>query len=71
MLEKTVFNNASEIKEIIKKVYNIELEYIEKLNRGSANIYKLKSNNSYYILKEFQSIYTGVEVKKKLMLLII
>ena len=66
MLEKTVFANDLEIKNTIQKVYGLRPENVERLNRGSANLYKIESNSNYYILKEFQSKYTDIEVKKEI-----
>lgn len=66
MLEKTVFANDLEIKNIIQKVYGLRPENVERLNRGSANLYKIEYNSNYYILKEFQSKYTDIEVKKEI-----
>lgn len=51
MLENSVLTNES-IKEIVKNNYNISITNVEKINRGSANIYKLDDK---YILKEFTS----------------
>ena len=59
MIEKTVFTEK-EIIEEIKKNYNIDIYKIDKLNRGSANIYSL--NNDKYILKEFQTKYSQEEI---------
>ena len=66
MSEETVFINNEEIKNVIKEIYGIITEYIEKLKRGSANIYKIKANNNYYVLKEFPSRYTNIEIKKEI-----
>ncbi len=66
MLEKTVFTNNEEIKNVIKEIYGIITGHIEKIKRGSANIYKIKAVNNAYILKEFQSKYTNVEVEKEI-----
>ena len=62
MLEKSGFTNKTIISTILKK-YNIKVTKIEKLNRGSANIYLL---NDKYILKEFQSKYTKKEIMKEI-----
>lgn len=48
---------------IIKEKYNIDINNIEKINRGSANIYLLDNK---YILKEFQSKYTKEEIDKEI-----
>ena len=44
MLEKTVFANDLEIKNTIQKVYGLRPENVERLNRGSANLYKIEYN---------------------------
>ena len=62
MIEETVFTKE-EIIEIVKNNYNIEVDQIEKLDRGSANLYSL---NNKYILKEFQSKYTKEEIDKEI-----
>ena len=54
MIEETVFTNERII-EVVKKIYNIDVHQVEKLNRGSANLYSLNENK--YILKEFQTKY--------------
>ena len=46
MIEETVFTKE-EIIEIVKNNYNIEVDQIKKLDRGSANLYSL--NNDKYI----------------------
>ncbi len=51
-LQKTLLNNKK-IKEILKEKYNINLEKIEKIDRGSSNIFKIYSKDKKYILKEF------------------
>ena len=38
MIEETVFTNEKII-EVVKKIYNIDVHQVEKLNRGSANLY--------------------------------
>lgn len=63
MIEETVFSNKTLIK-IVKEKYNIVVNDIKKLDRGSANIFSL--NNSTYILKEFQSKYSADEIKKEI-----
>lgn len=63
MIEETVFTNE-EIINIVKKIYNIDIYRIEKLNRGSANLYLL--NEDKYILKEFQTKYTKEEIDKEI-----
>ena len=63
MIEESVFTNES-IVNVIKKKYNINIINIEKLNRGSANLYSL--NNKTYILKEYQSKYTFQEITREI-----
>lgn len=63
MIEETVFTNKKII-EIVKKVYDIDIYQVEKLNRGSANLYSLNRNK--YILKEFQTKYTKEEINKEI-----
>ena len=63
MLEETVFKDNSEIINFVKEVYGLEITNVKKINRGSANIYSLNSDE--FILKEFQSKYTEEEIKKE------
>lgn len=63
MIEETVFTKEKII-EIVKMVYNIDIYQVEKLNRGSANLYSL--NEDKYILKEFQTKYTKEEIDKEI-----
>lgn len=67
MIEKTVFLNDDEIKKVVKKYYDIDIFKIEKVDRGSANIYEL--NDKSYILKEFQSKYTTEEIEKEIIVI--
>ena len=62
-MEETVFTEKKII-EVVKKKYNIDIHQVEKLNRGSANLYSLNDNK--YILKEFQSKYTRTEIEKEI-----
>lgn len=64
MIEETVFMDFEEIKEIIKIKYGLDIIDVEKVERGSANIYLLNSNK--YILKEFQSKYKKEEIIKEI-----
>ena len=66
MIEETVFTNEKII-EIVKKTYNIDIYQVEKLNRGSANIYSLNENK--YILKEFETKYTKEEIDKEIIII--
>lgn len=49
--------------ELIKKIYDIDIYQVLKINRGSANIYSL--NNNKYILKEFQEKYKQEDIDKE------
>lgn len=64
MIEKTIFNNDEEIIILAKKIYALDISKVEKINRGSANIYLL--NEDQYVLKEFQSKYTKDEIEKEI-----
>ncbi len=66
MIEETIFTKEKII-EIIKEIYNIDIYQIEKLNRGSANLYSLNDNK--YVLKEFQTKYTKEEIDKKIIII--
>lgn len=66
MIEETVFTHK-EITKVIKNIYNINIYKIEKLNRGSANIYALNENK--FILKEFQTKYTEDEINKEIIII--
>lgn len=66
MIEKTTFSNI-EIKEEILIQYGININKIKFINKGSANIYKIFSNdNEIYVLKEFQSKYTKDDVLREI-----
>ena len=60
MLEETVFVNNEEIIEFVKEYYGLDITNVDRINRGSANIYSL--NNNSYVLKEFQSDYSEKEI---------
>ncbi len=64
MIEQTKFNNE-EIKKILKQKYNLNIKSIQKINRGSANIFKIETKDEKYILKEFQSKYNQKEIEKE------
>ena len=57
--------NEHIIKDLINKNYGIEITEIEKINRGTANIFKIKSNDKAYILKEFSEGRTEESVIKE------
>lgn len=62
MIEETTFS-YEDIKEFVNINYNLIVDKIEKIDRGSANIFSL--NNNQYILKEFQSKYTEEDIIKE------
>lgn len=45
--------NDEKIKELLNNQYNIEANRIEEIDRGMANIFKIYSNKTNYLLKEF------------------
>ena len=53
-----------ELINFVKKSYNLDIHSVEKLNRGSANIYLLNKNE--YILKEFQEKYSKDDIEKEI-----
>ena len=57
--------NEQIIKDLINKNYGIEIMDIEKINRGTENIFKIKSNDKAYILKEFSEGRTEESVIKE------
>lgn len=63
MIEETVFTEITLI-DVVKEKYGIDVTKIQKLDRGSANLYSL--NDDKYILKEFQSKYTQEEINKEI-----
>ncbi|MEG2610581.1 MAG: phosphotransferase [Bacilli bacterium] len=63
MIEETIFTETT-ISDVVKKKYDINVTKIQKLKRGSANLYSLNDNK--YILKEFQSKYTQEEINKEI-----
>ncbi len=66
MIEETVFSNK-ELIDIVKNKYEINVNKVHKLDRGSANLYSL--NDDKYILKEFQSKYSKEEINKEIVII--
>ena len=66
MIEKTVFENQKEIIDYVNTKYGLNISKINKINKGSANIYLL---NDKYILKEFQSKYSKEEIDKEVIII--
>lgn len=64
MIEKKILNNKK-IREILKENYNIEVDNIILITKGSAEIYKISSENSY-ILKLYQTKYSKEEIEKEI-----
>lgn len=65
MIEESSFTEEK-LKEEILKRYGIEINKIEIINKGTANIYKVFSNSSTYIIKEFQSKYSKDDVLREI-----
>lgn len=66
MLEKSVFVFET-IRKVLSKVYDItDIEQISKIDRGSANLYEIRTKSNHYIFKEFQSKYSIEEIKKEI-----
>ena len=65
VLEKTEFTENTIVEEV-KKNYGLNVTEVEKLNRGSANLFKLTANNKFYILKEFQSKHQEKSIMKEI-----
>lgn len=64
MIEKKVLNSRK-IKEILKENYNIEVDKIKLITKGSAEIYKISSRKDY-ILKLYQTKYSKKEIDKEI-----
>lgn len=45
--------NESTIKKLLKENYNIDVSKVRKIDRGTANIFEVESEEKKYILKEF------------------
>ena len=65
MIEQTTFSNM-EIQNELYKRYKLKVNNIEIVNEGTANIYKIMSDNGKFILKEFQSKYLQEDVLKEI-----
>ena len=57
--------NEQIIKDLLNKNYGIQIIGAEKINRGTANIFKVESNDKVYILKEFSEGRTEESVIKE------
>lgn len=53
-VQKTNLNDEK-IQKILKREYNIKATSISKIDRGTANVFKIEANKNKYILKEFVS----------------
>ncbi len=65
MKEETTFSD-NEIRIEMNKRYGVDVKTVEKINKGTANIYKIVSHNQKLILKEFQSKYSKENVLKEI-----
>ena len=66
MLEKSLLNKRIIIK-LLKDKYGLNINSVRKINKGSANIYKIiDNNNELYILKEFQLKYNKDDIDKEI-----
>lgn len=65
MLEESTFTEEDIINETFEN-YNIKIKNIERINEGTANIYKVTNNMDKYILKELQSKYSKEDVKREI-----
>ncbi|MCI8444364.1 MAG: hypothetical protein HFJ37_04290 [Clostridia bacterium] len=61
MIEKSIFTKEEIKKEILDR-YDIKVETIEVIDKGTASIYKIGSKNKNYIMKEIQSKYSEKDV---------
>lgn len=61
MLENSVLNEKT-IKELLKEKYGLNVLRVEKINRGSANIYNIDDE---YVLKEFSSDRKVSDIEKE------
>ena len=66
MIENTTFKDEKDIVLFVKNNYKLNIKSVEKLNRGSANIFLLDKK---YILKEFQSKYNKEQVDKEVVII--
>ena len=45
--------NENTIKKLLKENYKIDVSKVNKIDRGTANIFEVESEDKKYILKEF------------------
>ena len=66
MIEKSLLNKKKIVK-LLKENYDLNVYSSRKINRGSANIYKIiDEKNNIYILKEFQLKYNKQDIDKEI-----
>lgn len=65
MIEKTAFEEK-DISDELNNRYGIIVDKIERINQGTANIFKIFSKKNIYVLKEFQSKYGEADVKNEI-----
>lgn len=64
-LQKSKLDNTI-IKKLLKENYQINASKINKIDRGTANIFKIETNSKKYILKEFSDGRTEKSVIKEI-----
>lgn len=52
-VEDSLFD-IREVKKVLFEQYGINVAKVKRINRGSANIYEIYSDDAHYIMKEFQ-----------------
>jgi Ser/Thr protein kinase RdoA (MazF antagonist) len=65
MIEESSFTEEKLKKEVLER-YGIEINKIKIINKGTANIYKVFSNDNIYVIKEFQSKYSKDDVLREI-----
>lgn len=64
-IQKSNLNNET-ITKILKEEYNMLPDEIIEINKGTANIFKIKTNKGIFILKEFNKKRTAESVEKEI-----
>lgn len=65
MLEESILDKHK-ITELLLQVYGIKVTEIKRINRGSACLFEIYSDDNHYVLKEFQKKYSIKEIKKEI-----
>lgn len=58
--------NDEKIKDLLKEKYDIIVDCITEVNRGTANIFKITADKEKYLLKEFSSNRTIESIQKEI-----